>query len=205
MLLRGSNTKYPRESGILLHITSLPSPYVIGSFGAAAYEFVDFLKKSNQTYWQLLPLCPVGKGNSPYSSVCSFAGEPLLIDLDELVNDGLLSPADIPEDTFSQNVDYKRAREFKLPLIRRAAESFNRKNRGFRDFRRENAYWLHDYALFTAIKASARNKSLSELDEGIKYRLPNTLKAFKAAHAEEIAICEIIQYFFFKQRSFHRG
>ena len=199
MLLRGSNTKYPRESGILLHITSLPSPYGIGSFGAAAYEFVDFLKKSNQTYWQLLPLCPVGKGNSPYSSVCSFAGEPLLIDLDELVNDGLLSPADIPEDTFSQNVDYKRAREFKLPLIRRAAESFNRKNRGFRDFRRENAYWLHDYALFTAIKASARNKSLSELDEGIKYRLPNTLKAFKAAHAEEIAICEIIQYFFFKQ------
>ena len=62
MLLRGSNTKYPRESGILLHITSLPSPYGIGSFGAAAYEFVDFLKKSNQTYWQLLPLCPVGKG-----------------------------------------------------------------------------------------------------------------------------------------------
>lgn len=199
MLLRGKDTKYPRESGILLHITSLPSPYGIGSFGAAAYEFVDFLKKSNQTYWQLLPLCPVGKGNSPYSSVCSFAGEPLLIDLDELANDGLLSPADIPEDTFSQNVDYKRVREFKLPLIRRAAESFNRKNRGFRDFRRENAYWLHDYALFTVIKASARNKSLSELDEGIKYRLPNTLKAFKAAHAEEIAICEIIQYFFFKQ------
>ena len=199
MLLRGNDTKYPRESGILLHITSLPSPYGIGSFGTAAYRFVDFLKKSGQTYWQLLPLCPVGKGNSPYSSVCSFAGEPLLIDLDELVNDGLLSPADIPEDTFSQNVDYKRAREFKLPLIRRAAKNFNRKDRGFRDFRRENAYWLQDYALFTAIKAFARNKSLSELDDGIKYRLPNTLKAFKAAHAEEIAICEIIQYFFFKQ------
>lgn len=142
---------------------------------------------------------PLGKGNSAYSSVCSFAGEPLLIDLDELVNDGLLSPSDIPEGTFSQNADYKRAREFKLPLIRRAAENFNRKDRGFRDFRRENAYWLQDYALFTAVKASARNKSLSELDDGIKYRLPNTLKAFKAAHAEEIAICEIIQYFFFKQ------
>ena len=85
MLLKGNETKYKRESGVLMHISSLPSRHGIGDLGSEAYRFVDFLKSSRQTYWQLLPLCPVGKGNSPYSSVSAFAGEILFIDLDSLL------------------------------------------------------------------------------------------------------------------------
>lgn len=199
MLLKGNETKYKKESGVLMHISSLPSNYGIGDLGEEAYRFVDFLKSSRQTYWQLLPLCPVGKGNSPYSSVSAFAGEILFIDLDGLVKDGLLSSDEIPEENFPKNADYKRAREFKLPLIKKAAERFNTKSRDFRFFINENAYWLNDYALFMAIKATFPNKSFTELEDGLKYRLPETIDRFKKNHAEQILFYEITQYFFFTQ------
>lgn len=199
MLLRGNEVKYARESGILLHISSLPSPYGIGSLGREAYRFVDFLKKSRQNYWQILPLCPVGKGNSPYSSVSSFAGEMLFIDLDMLVDEGLLNPADIPEEKFPKNVDYRLVRQFKLPLIKKAAENFDTKSRDFKAFLRENSYWLNDYALFMALKEVYRKKSFAELSDGLKYRLPNELEHFKKSHAEQILFYEITQYFFFSQ------
>ena len=108
MLLRGSDTKYKKESGVLMHISSLPSPHGIGDLGDEAYRFVDFLKGSRQTYWQLLPLCPVGKGNSPYSSSSAFAGEILFINLDLLATDGLLSTDEIPSADFPKNTDYKK-------------------------------------------------------------------------------------------------
>ena len=199
MLLKGNETKYKKESGVLLHISSLPSNYGIGDLGKEAYRFVDFLKSSRQTYWQLLPLCPVGKGNSPYSSVSAFAGEILFIDLDGLVKDGLLSSDEIPKENFPKNADYKRAREFKLPLIKKAAERFNTKSRDFRSFINENAYWLDDYALFMAIKATFPNKSFTELEDGLKYRLPEAIDRFKKNHAEQILFYEITQYFFFTQ------
>ena len=107
MLLKDKDAKYQRESGVLLHISSLPGAHGIGSFGKEAYEFVDFLKKSGQKYWQILPLCPVGKGNSPYSSVSAFAGEILFIDLNTLVRDSYLSPDDITEREFPEHTDYK--------------------------------------------------------------------------------------------------
>ena len=199
MLLKGNETKYKKESGVLMHISSLPSNYGIGDLGEEAYRFVDFLKSSRQTYWQLLPLCPVGKGNSPYSSVSAFAGEILFIDLDGLVKDGLLSSDEIPKENFPKNADYKRAREFKLPLIKKAAERFNTKSRDFRSFINENAYWLDDYALFMAIKATFPNKSFTELEDGLKYRLPEAIDRFKKNHAEQILFYEITQYFFFTQ------
>ena len=105
MLLKGNETKYKKESGVLMHISSLPSKHGIGDLGEEAYRFVDFLKSSRQTYWQLLPLCPVGKGNSPYSSYSAFAGEILFIDLNGLVKDGLLSHDEIPEENFPKNTD----------------------------------------------------------------------------------------------------
>ena len=199
MLLKGSDTKYKKESGVLLHISSLPSPHGIGDLGDEAYRFVNFLKSSRQTYWQLLPLCPVGKGNSPYSSVSAFAGEILFIDLYGLVKDGLLSPDEIPEENFPKNIDYKTAREFKLPLIKKAAERFNTKSRDFKAFLRENAYWLDDYALFMAIKEVYPKKSFTELDDGLKYRIPDAIARFKKNHAEQILFYEITQYFFFSQ------
>ncbi|MGN0492720.1 MAG: 4-alpha-glucanotransferase [Acutalibacteraceae bacterium] len=199
MLLKGNDVKYKKESGVLMHISCLPSRHGIGDFGREAYRFVDFLKSSRQTYWQLLPLCPVGKGNSPYSSLSTFAGEILFIDLDGLVSDGLLSPDEIPEAEFPKNTDYRRAREFKLPLIKKAAERFNPKSRDFKAFLNENSYWLYDYALFMAIKEVYRKKSFTELDDGLKYRLPEAVERFKKAHTEQILFYEITQYFFFSQ------
>lgn len=199
MLLRDKEPKYPRESGILMHISSLPSHYGIGSLGTEAYRFIDFLKKSRQTYWQILPLCPVGKGNSPYSSVSTFAGEILFIDIDMLIDDGLLSPSDIPECDFPKSIDYKRVREFKLPLIKKAAARFEIKDRDFKKFRQKNAYWLHDYALFMSIKDVYGNKSFAALHDGLKYRLPSEIEKFKLKHADKLLFYEIAQYFFFKQ------
>ena len=199
MLLKGNETKYKKESGVLMHISSLPSNYGIGDLGREAYRFVDFLKSSRQTYWQLLPLCPGGKGNSPYSSVSAFAGEILFIDLYGLVKDGLLSPDEIREENFPKNTDYKKAMEFKLPLIKKAAERFNPKSRDFKIFLNENAYWLSDYALFMAIKAAFPNKSFTELEDGLKYRLPDSIARFKKNHSEQILFYEITQYFFFAQ------
>ena len=199
MLLKGNETKYKKESGVLLHISSLPSNHGIGDLGDGAYRFVDFLKSSRQTYWQLLPLCPVGKGNSPYSSYSAFAGEILFIDLNGLVKDGLLSPDEIPEENFPKNTDYRKAREFKLPLIKKAAKRFNTKSRDFKAFLTENAYWLNDYALFMAIKTAYPNKSFTELEDGLKYRLPDAIDRFKKKHAEQILFYEITQYLFFTQ------
>ncbi len=199
MLLKGNEVKYQKESGVLLHISSLPGAYGIGSLGREAYRFVDFLKSSRQTYWQLLPLCPVGRGNSPYSSVSSFAGELLLIDLEQLVNLGLLKPEDIVPPDFPKHTDYKAARAFKLPLIKKAAENFNIKSRDFKTFCRENAYWLDDYAVFMAIKEARRSKSFTELEDGLKYRLPAAMEQFKNKHSEQILFYKITQYFFFSQ------
>ncbi len=201
MLLKGNETKYKKESGVLLHISSLPSSHGIGDLGREAYRFVDFLKSSRQTYWQLFPLCPVGKGNSPYSSASAFAGEILFIDLYGLVKDGLLSGDEIPEQDFPKNADYNKAREFKLPLIKKAAERFNPNSRDFKVFLTENAYWLDDYALFMAIKAAYPNKSFTELEDGLKYRLPEAIDRFRKKHSEQILFYKIIQYLFFAQYS----
>ena len=124
MLLKGNNFKN-QSSGILLAISSLPSKYGIGSLGEEAYKFIDFLNSSNQSIWQMLPLVPIGKGNSPYSSQSAFAGEILLIDIDLLALDGLLNKDDIPNRVFSKNVNYPFVKSFKIPLLKKAAENFN--------------------------------------------------------------------------------
>ena len=100
MLLRGKSARKRQKSGLLLPLFSLPDKYGIGTLGKTAFRFIEFLKSANQTYWQLLPLVPVGKGNSPYSSTSAFAGEILYIDIDELINTGLLTPEDIPAAQF---------------------------------------------------------------------------------------------------------
>ncbi len=199
MLLRGKEKKYKRESGILLPLSSLPSNYGIGSLGEEAYRFVDFLKQSRQTYWQLLPLCPVGKGNSPYSALSTFAGEILYIDLDILVNEGLLKADDIRDKQFSKNTDYKLVRKFKLPLLKKAADNFNVKDNDFLKFKRDNGYWLKDYCLFMAIKDSNLGLSFTDWDDGLKYRIPANIKSFEAEHREEILFYEITQYLFYSQ------
>ncbi len=199
MLLRANEPKYKKESGILLSLTSLPSEYGIGDLGDKALEFIDFLKQSRQSYWQLLPLCPFGKGNSPYCSQSTFAGEILLIDLNGLVKEGLLTAEDIPKTQFSKNVDYKAVRKFKLPLLIKAATSFDVNNKNFRHFKEKNQHWLKDYAIFMAIKEQYLGAPVYKWPEPLKYRLPEAIKKFCDEYREEIEFYEITQYFFYSQ------
>lgn len=197
MRLRGNHEI--AESGILLHITSLPSKYGIGTFGEEAYKFVNFLKDSGQRYWQILPLCPIGKGNSPYTSSCCFAGEPLLVDLEILMRDGLLEASELPEDFGYKKVDYNLVKSIKIPLLKKAAARFNKKRLDYIRFVKENDFWLTDYAIFTTAIEVGNLKSISEFEEGLKYRRPIAVENFKNAYYDEIEEKKIMQYFFYCQ------
>ena len=188
-----------RDSGVLLAVSSLPSDYGIGTFGEQAFKFIDFLKNSRQRFWQILPLNPLGEGNSPYKSISCFAGEMLYIDLDFLVRDGLLSPEDIGEYKNCDRVDYNAVRRFKIPLILKAAENFNTNALFFKKFLKENDWWLNDYAVFAAALSVYKTSCIADLPDGIKYRLPHDLKAFEEKHRDKITFYKIVQYIFYSQ------
>jgi len=150
---------FKRASGVLLHPTSLPGPFGIGDLGPEAYRFADFLAHAGQGIWQVLPLGPTGFGDSPYQCFSAFAGNPMLISPERLVEQKLLSAADLDAhpDFPAESVEYESANRFKCELLRRAAENFRRhvspeQEHAFEDFTRENAGWLDDYALFMALK-----------------------------------------------------
>ena len=168
-----------RYSGVLMAVSSLPSPYGIGSFGKEAYEFVDFLCAARQRFWQILPLCPLGEGNSPYKSSSSFAGEMLYIDIDFLIRDRFIDKRDLQGVDFGDKVDYTAVRKFKIPLLKKAAQNFDKSDKNYQSFCRENAFWLDDYALFETAFEVFGAKSLPELPDGFKYHLPDFLNEFK--------------------------
>ena len=197
MLLKGKPNK--KEKGILLPLSALPSKHGIGTFGVEAYDFIDFLASSGQNYWQMLPLVPIGKGNSPYSSTSCFAGEILYIDLDMLITDGWLTKSEISYCEFGKNIDYKAVREYKIPYLKKAAKNFDIENKDFENFLQKNSFWLTDYALFMAIKDGMCGLSFLKWNDGLKYRLPDAIYEFEKTHKEEILFYEITQYFFFKQ------
>lgn len=199
MLLKGKKPKIYKLSGILLPLSSLPSENGIGDLGEEAYKFIDFLKESNQTYWQMLPLCPVGYGNSPYSSSSTFAGEILYINIKQLLDWGLISPSSIPDTIFPQNVDYDAVRKFKIPLLKEAALNFDIESKDFIKFKKENRFWLKDFALFMAIKDSFGGAPFKTWDEPLKYREKEALLLFEDMHPEEILFYEITQYLFYYQ------
>ena len=145
-----------RASGILMPISSLPSPYGIGTMGAAARSFVDFLVKSGQAYWQILPVCPTSYGDSPYQSFSTFAGNPYFIDLDDLAKQGLLLPeeyASIDWECTPDCINYGVMYEKRYAVLRCAAKRLLAKpGADYRRFVKENDFWLPDYALFMALK-----------------------------------------------------
>ena len=192
-----------RHSGILMHISSLPSPYGIGTLGREAYAFADFLRAAGQKYWQLLPLGPTSYGDSPYQSFSTFAGNPYFIDLDLLAEDGLLSPSDLEAEDWGgegRYVDYGRIYAARFGLLRKAFQAgYPRDRAAVEAFCRENK-WLDNYALYMALKARFGMKSwLDWPDEDLRLRRAEALERAREELAEDIAFYAYLQYLFFRQ------
>ncbi len=192
-----------RSSGILLHPISLPSRYGIGELGAEAYRFVDFLKDSKQKIWQVLPLHPVGYGESPYQSYSAFAGNPLLVSIDYLRHEGLLTSEEIQDaPVFPENrIAYREVKEYKYGLLKKAYSRFRQctVDQGFFAFLEKNCYWLHDFALFMALKEYYDNRPWNEWDKDIAWREKKTRGYFENLLAENVQYHLFLQYKFFSQ------
>lgn len=192
-----------RASGILMPIFSLPSAYGIGTFGKAAFDFVDFLCKSGQTYWQILPLNPTSFGDSPYQSFSSFAGNPYFIDLDLLIKDGLLLESEVKACDFgddSSKIDYEKLYNNRYPLLKMAFSRFTPDN-SYNVFVKENADWLNDYALFMAIKSSYDGNPWYSWDKKLITRDPNAIKQAEQNYINDISFHKFLQFKFYKQWS----
>jgi 4-alpha-glucanotransferase len=198
--------KFPRASGILLHPTSLPGPFGIGDLGEEAYRFVDWLAAAGQSYWQVLPLSPTGYGDSPYAGLSAFAGNPLLVSLERLVEAGLLDSVDLTEiPPFPQErVDFDNVQRFKAPLLGRAAANFRanaaaEQHAAFERFCAENASWLDDFAIAMALKDAHAGQPWYEWERGLRTRQPDTLAQWTARLATEISTIKFVQWIFFDQ------
>lgn len=198
--------KGSRRSGILLHPTSLPSRFGIGDLGPEAYRFADFLAAAGQQIWQVLPLGPTGYGDSPYQCFSAFAGNPLLISLETLIEDGLLSPADLegaPAFPASE-VDYGAVIAFKIPLLQKAFECFEARasasdKDAFDAFCHENASWLDDYALFDAVKEAHEGAPWNRWEKAVAERQPHAMKGLRQKFARPARSRKLWQHLFFKQ------
>lgn len=201
----GGSGGFNRSSGILLPVFSLPSPHGVGTFGRAAYEFADFLAASGQSYWQVLPLNPTGYGDSPYQCFSSAAGNPYFIDLDMLVEDGLLTADEAKGcngESDPRRVDYGRLYAFRLPVLRLAAERNMRLNASrFEDFCGKCSPQIRDYALFTALKAHFEMKPWTEWNCGRAMPKQLVPKELIDACEDEIKLQLSIQQLFFEQWS----
>lgn len=194
-----------RSNGVLMHLSSLPNPHGIGSMGQCARDFVDFLKKAGQSYWQLLPICPTSYGDSPYQSFSTFAGNPYFIDLDDLAAEGLLDEsdyADVDWESDADSINYGVLYEKRYPILRKAVANFL--NRGplpkeYHDFCWFNGYWLEDYSLFMALKISHQGLSWQEWEPELRYYEPTAIWQAKQIYQEEMTFWKVLQYFFFQQ------
>ena len=194
-----------RSSGILMPIFSLPSPYGIGTMGAAARDFVDFLAEAGQRWWQILPVGPTSYGDSPYQSPSTFAGNPYFIDLDLLVGDGLLMQSEIDALSWGsdpERVDYGLLYENRYILLQKATDrGFERDADKVAAFERANAGWLPDYALFMALKRHFDMRCWLEWPLEVRLRRPAALEEYRRALAADIRLFTYIQYLFYTQWS----
>lgn len=199
----GSASHLKRSGGILMPVFSLPSPHGIGTFGAAAYKFADFLAASGQSYWQVLPLNPTGFGDSPYQCFSSAAGNPYFIDLDMLVDDGLLTADEVKKSDFGgelRRIDYGKLFSLRLPLLRLAAERNIRRNAAeVEQFSRCCSTQIYDYAVFTALKAYFGMKPWTEWNAGKAMPKQLVPAELVESQADEIRLQLSIQQLFFKQ------
>lgn len=190
-----------RSSGILLPVFSLPSDYGIGTMGKAAYSFVDFLKKSNQSYWQILPIGPTSYGDSPYQCLSSFAGNPYFIDLDILVSEGLLSKNDLKAlRCDSDYIDYENLYNTRFDVLKKAAANGLKADNGeFSEFVGKNRDWVYDFALYSALKEHFGMKPWYCWPEDIRKRDAQKIAYYNELLESEIDAVIYIQYLFYKQ------
>jgi 4-alpha-glucanotransferase len=199
---------FPRSSGVLLHPTSLPSRFGIGELGVEAYRFIDFLVESSQQLWQVLPLGPTGYGNSPYASFSALAGNPLLISLEQLQEQELLTEedfADLPEFPVD-SVDFEQVMKTKIPLLAQACENFKEKASPIQQkeliaFCETKAHWLDDYALFMAIREAHEGASWHTWERNISKSHPEVLQQWKERLEGEVYFHKFLQFEFFRQWS----
>ena len=194
-----------RSSDVLMHITSLPGEFGIGTFGKSAYDFVDFLEETKQTYWQILPLTTTSYGDSPYQSFSAVAGNLNLIDFSLLKEDGLLEESDYVNVNFGENpekVDYALLFEARRPILEKAVANTSKNNEVLAEiekFEAENSSWLADYAEYMAIKESFGYKSFIHWDEDIKKGEQAAREKYRTELQDSIRYYTVTQYFFFKQ------
>ena len=192
-----------RKNGILMHLSSLPSPYGIGSMGKAARDFIDFLADAGQSFWQVLPVCPTGYGDSPYQSFSTFAGNPYFIDLEELRQAGYLEKEEyetVDWESTPGDINYGVLYEKRYPILRLAAERFLKAPpAAYMEFCEENKNWLEDFALFMALKGANQGKTWLEWEPALRSRNPEAVKEAQKLYSEEIAFWRVTQYLFFTQ------
>lgn len=194
-----------RQSGVLMHISSLPGKYGIGSFGQSAYDFVDFLVRTKQRYWQILPLGTTSYGDSPYQSFSAFAGNTYFIDFDILIEEGLLNEADVKGADFGDDprkVDYAKIFDARRPIMEKAVARFLEADdlSDYESFVKQNAAWLEVFAEYMAIKEHFDNLAWTEWpDEAIRRREAASLASYREKLADKLTYHRVSQYLFFKQ------
>lgn len=194
-----------RGSGILMPIFSLPGKYGIGTFSREAYRFVDFLAEAGQKYWQILPLGPTGFGDSPYQSFSTFAGNPYMISLELLIERGLLTHRECERCDFGKNasrIDYEKLYRNRISLLEKAQERFSAseiKSPAYREFVKNNEFWLRDYALFMTLKEAFGGKPLADWEDSYRNHEKTVLYEFEIAHKKRIQLYYYIQYEFDRQ------
>ena len=194
-----------RQSGVLMHISSLPGKYGIGSFGQSAYDFVDFLVRTKQRYWQILPLGTTSYGDSPYQSFSAFAGNTYFIDFDILIEEGLLNEADVKGADFGDDprkVDYAKIFDARRPIMEKAVARFLKADdlSDYESFVEQNTAWLEVFAEYMAIKEHFDNLAWTEWpDEAIRRREAASLASYREKLADKLTYHRVTQYLFFKQ------
>ena len=172
-----------RSSGILLHISSLPSKYGIGNLGKAAVDFVDFMKKAKQTYWQILPICPPGYGDSPYQAFSTFAGNPYFIDPDQLIEAGYLTQAEADCVVWGERddqVNFRTMYDQRQTMLRKAFARFMKAPPAdFEAYIRRESDWLEEYALFMAVKAHFGDGPWSEWEPDMRLHQPQAIEHYR--------------------------
>ena len=191
-----------RTAGILLPVTSIPSKYGIGCFSKEAYEFVDWLKKAGQCYWQILPLVPTSYGDSPYQSFSTYAGNPYFIDLDKLIEEGVLTKEECDAIDFGSDesdIDYEKMYYGRYQLLRKAYERSDvSHNEAYNKFVAENAWWLKDYALFMAVKDRFGGKQWTEWAEDIRLRYGYAMEYYQRELYFDIEFQQYMQFKYYE-------